>query len=79
VNQWQDPATRTGHAVWTRRGDVFAVHASGNHPGVHGLWLEAVALGYRVVVRPSQREPFTPHRLITALRQAGLGNDQVAL
>lgn len=79
VNQWRDPATRTGHAVWTRRGDVFAVHASGNHPGVHGLWLEALALGYRVAVRPSQREPFTPHRLITALRTAGLGNDQVAL
>ncbi|MGH3825017.1 MAG: aldehyde dehydrogenase family protein [Pseudonocardiaceae bacterium] len=79
VNQWRDPATRTGSAVWTRRGDVFAVHASGNHPGVHGLWLEALALGYRVAVRPSQREPFTPHRLITALRQAGLGNDQVAL
>ncbi|MGH3764301.1 MAG: aldehyde dehydrogenase family protein [Pseudonocardiaceae bacterium] len=79
VDQWRDPATRTGRAVWTRRGDVFAVHASGNHPGVHGLWLEALALGYRVAVRPSQREPFTPHRLITALRAAGLGNDQVAL
>lgn len=79
VNGWRDPATRTGRAVWTRRGDVFAVHASGNHPGVHGLWLEALALGYRVAVRPSQREPFTPHRLITALRAAGLGNDQVVL
>jgi acyl-CoA reductase-like NAD-dependent aldehyde dehydrogenase len=79
VNHWRDPLTRTGAAVWTRRGDVFAVHAPGNHPGVHGLWLEALALGYRVALRPSRRDPFTPHRLITALRSAGFGDDQVVL
>jgi acyl-CoA reductase-like NAD-dependent aldehyde dehydrogenase len=79
VNQWRDPLTRTGRAVWTRRGDVFAVHAPGNHPAVHALWLEALALGYRVAVRPSRRDPFTPHRLISALRAAGLGDDQLVL
>jgi acyl-CoA reductase-like NAD-dependent aldehyde dehydrogenase len=79
VNHWRDPLTRTGQAVWTRRGDVFAVHAPGNHPGVHGLWLEALALGYRVAVRPSRRDPFTPHRLICALRAAGFGDDRVVL
>jgi acyl-CoA reductase-like NAD-dependent aldehyde dehydrogenase len=79
VNDWRDPLTRTGRAVWTRRGDVFAVHAPGNHPGVHGLWLEALALGFRVAVRPSRRDPFTPHRLISALRTAGFGDDQVVL
>jgi acyl-CoA reductase-like NAD-dependent aldehyde dehydrogenase len=79
VNDWRDPLTRTGAAVWVRRGDVFAVHAPGNHPGVHGLWLEALALGYRVAVRPSRRDPFTPHRLISALRAAGFGNDRVVL
>jgi acyl-CoA reductase-like NAD-dependent aldehyde dehydrogenase len=79
VNDWRDPLTRTGRGVWTRRGDVFGVHAPGNHPGVHGIWLEALALGYRVAVRPSRRDPFTPHRLISALRSAGLGEDQVVL
>ncbi|GAA3548348.1 aldehyde dehydrogenase family protein [Streptomyces osmaniensis] len=79
VGDWRDPATRTGGAVWTRRGNVFAVHAAGNHPGVHALWLEALALGYRIVVRPSRREPFTPHRLVAALREAGFGADQIAL
>jgi acyl-CoA reductase-like NAD-dependent aldehyde dehydrogenase len=79
VNDWRDPLTRTGRGVWTRRGDVFAVHAPGNHPGVHGLWLEALALGYRLAVRPSRRDPFTPHRLIFALRAAGFGDDQVVL
>jgi acyl-CoA reductase-like NAD-dependent aldehyde dehydrogenase len=79
VNEWRDPLTRTGRAVWTRRGDVFAVHAPGNTPAVHALWLEALALGYRVAVRPSRREPFTPHRLVSALRDAGFGDDQVVL
>jgi acyl-CoA reductase-like NAD-dependent aldehyde dehydrogenase len=79
VNDWRDPLTRTGRAVWTRRGDVFAVHAPGNHPGVHGIWLEALALGYRVAVRPSRRDPFTPDRLIRALHAAGFRDDQVML
>jgi acyl-CoA reductase-like NAD-dependent aldehyde dehydrogenase len=79
VNRWDDPLTRTGRAVWVRRGNVFAVHAAGNHPGPHSLWPEALALGYSVAVRPSRREPFTPHRLVTALRAAGFGGDQVAL
>ncbi|MFD5082231.1 aldehyde dehydrogenase family protein [Kitasatospora sp. NPDC058406] len=79
VSDWRDGATLDGSAVWTRRGDVFAVHAAGNHPGPHGLWLEALALGYRVAVRPSRREPLTPHRLVTALRLAGFGADQVML
>ncbi|MFG3284219.1 aldehyde dehydrogenase family protein [Streptomyces sp. NPDC048111] len=79
VDHWRDPLTRTGRSVWTRRGDVFAVHAAGNHPGTHSIWPEALALGYRVAVRPSSRDPFTPHRLVTALREAGFADDQVVL
>lgn len=79
ANDWRDPGTRQGAGVWIRRGDVFAVHAPGNHPGVHSQWLEPLALGYRVAVRPSRREPLTPYRLISALRVAGFGDDQIAL
>src|ERR1700749_3538063 len=68
---WREEGTRTGGAVGVRRGEVFAVHAAGNGPGVHGLWPQALALGYRVAVRPSRREPLTAHRLIHALGQAG--------
>lgn len=68
---WRAEATRRGGAVWARRGEVFAVHAAGNGPGVHGLWPQALALGYRVAVRPSRREPLTAHRLVHALRQGG--------
>ncbi|MFE0515307.1 aldehyde dehydrogenase family protein [Streptomyces sp. NPDC058964] len=79
VLDWRDPRTRTGAAVWTRRGEVLAVNAAGNHPAPHALWLEALALGYRVAVRPSRREPFTPHRLVAALRASGFGDDHVVL
>jgi acyl-CoA reductase-like NAD-dependent aldehyde dehydrogenase len=74
-----DPAVKTGAGLWIRRGDVFSVHAAGNHPAIHGGWLEALALGYRIAVRPSRREPLTPHRLISALRDAGFSADQVVL
>jgi acyl-CoA reductase-like NAD-dependent aldehyde dehydrogenase len=68
---WREERTRRGSAVWARRGEVFAVHAAGNGPGVHALWPQALALGYRVAVRPSRREPLTAHRLVNALREAG--------
>ncbi len=71
VLDWRDVRSRDGSAVWVRRGEVFAVLASGNGPGVHGLWPQALALGYRVTVRPSRREPLTAHRLVHALREAG--------
>lgn len=76
---WQHPSTRTGRAVWARRGGLFAIHAAGNHPGTHAIWPEALALGYRVAVRPSSRDPFTPHRLISALRTAGIPSDNIVL
>ncbi|MFA4082237.1 aldehyde dehydrogenase family protein [Mycobacteroides salmoniphilum] len=72
---WRDERTRQGSAVWVRRGEVLAVHASGNSPGVHGAWAQALALGYRVAIRPSRREPFTGHRLVNALRQAGFRSE----
>ncbi len=71
ASDWRDARTRGGAAVWVRRGEVFGVLASGNGPGVHGLWPQALALGYRVAVRPSRREPLTAHRLVHALREAG--------
>jgi acyl-CoA reductase-like NAD-dependent aldehyde dehydrogenase len=69
---WRD---QRGGAVWARRGETLAVHAPGNAPGVHGLWPQALALGYRVAIRPSRREPFTAHRLVTALRSSGFRDE----
>ena len=72
-----DPMAVQGAGLWVRRGKVFGIHAAGNHPAIHGGWLEALALGYRVAVRPSRREPLTPWRLVTALHEAGFARDQV--
>ncbi|MFF5860047.1 aldehyde dehydrogenase family protein [Streptomyces sp. NPDC012751] len=66
-------------AAWCRTGDVFAVHAAGNSPGVHAMWPEALALGYRIVVRPSHRDPLTPFRLVEALRRAGVPPAQLIM
>lgn len=77
ADDWR--SVRTAGAVWVPRGEVLAVQAPANHPAVHTVWLEALALGYRVAVRPSGREPFTPHRLVGALQAAGFGRGQVVL
>ncbi|MEV6058940.1 aldehyde dehydrogenase family protein [Nocardia asteroides] len=79
VAEWSDARTGDGAGVWVRKGEVFAVHAAGNTPAVHGLWPEALALGYKVVVRPSAREPFTAFRLVSALRAAGFPPQIVTL
>ncbi|RKT55467.1 aldehyde dehydrogenase family protein [Saccharothrix australiensis] len=68
-----------GRAVWARRGDVLGVLAPGNHPLPHALWLTASALGYRVAVRPSARDPLTAARLVRALHAAGLAPGHCAL
>ncbi|WP_119343964.1 aldehyde dehydrogenase family protein [Facilibium subflavum] len=67
-----------GCAQSVRRGEVLSVIAPGNGPGVHAIWPQAVALGYRVVLRPSEREPYTAQRLIQAMFEAGL-EDYVAM
>ena len=72
VFDWRDERTRKGCAVWARRGQVYSVHASGNTAALLGFWIEALLLGYRVAIRPSRREPFTVHRMVLALREAGL-------
>jgi len=66
-------------AAWCRVSDVFAVNAAGNSPGVHSMWIEALAPGYRVAVRPSTRGPLTPGRLISALRRAGMPGHQAIM
>ncbi|MEV6258655.1 aldehyde dehydrogenase family protein [Nocardia sp. NPDC051929] len=79
VSEGAEPKTRNGAVVWTRKGHLFAVHAPGNTPAAHGLWPEALALGYAVAVRPSNREPFTPARLVAALREAGFDERTITL
>ncbi|MFF2554769.1 aldehyde dehydrogenase family protein [Nocardia sp. NPDC058058] len=62
-----------------RRGELVTVLSPANHPGVHVVLFELVALGYKIIVRPSRRDPFTPARIVRALIDAGLAEDTIAL
>ncbi|MYY05517.1 aldehyde dehydrogenase family protein [Streptomyces sp. SID4913] len=69
----------SGRSRWSRRGRVLGVVAPSNHPGTHIAWLQALALGYSVAVRPGARDPFTPQRLVHALLDAGLEPGRISL
>jgi hypothetical protein len=43
-----------------------------NSPGVHSLWLPAVALKTSLVLKPGREEPWTPLRVIESFLAAGL-------
>ncbi|HXT68950.1 MAG TPA: aldehyde dehydrogenase family protein [Vicinamibacterales bacterium] len=46
-----------------------------NSPGVHGLWIPAIAMKMPLVLRPGSAEPWTPFRIIQALMKAGVPAD----
>ena len=76
---YSDQVKQSGCAQVVRKGEVLAVVAPGNGTGVHALWPQAIALGYRVVIRPSEREPWTAQRLVQALTESGLADYVVML
>ncbi len=43
-----------------------------NSPGVHTLWLPAVALQLGLVLKPGSQEPWTAYRMIAAFIEAGI-------
>lgn len=43
-----------------------------NSPGVHTLWLPAVALQIGLVLKPGSQEPWTPYRMISAFIESGI-------
>ena len=49
----------------------FGAVLPANSPGVHALWLPAFALKMPLALKPGQREPWTPLRIIESLRAAG--------
>lgn len=50
-----------------------------NSPGVHTLWLPAVALQLGLVLKPGGKEPWTPYRIFSALIEAGLPAEAFSL
>lgn len=60
------------------RAQALGVVLPNNSPGVHGLWLPAIALRTPLVLRPGSAEPWTPYRLIQALMQVGVPREAFA-
>jgi acyl-CoA reductase-like NAD-dependent aldehyde dehydrogenase len=52
--------------------DTFGAVLPSNSPGVHALWVPAVALKMPIVLKPGREEPWTPFRVIQALMTAGI-------
>jgi len=54
-----------------REGRIFGAVLPSNSPGVHGLWIPAIALKAPIVLKPGREEPWTPNRIIQALIAEG--------
>ncbi len=62
-----------GHAVsFTARAGALGVVLPSNSPGVHSLWVPAIALKTALVLKPGSAEPWTPYRLVQAFIAAGI-------
>lgn len=65
-----------GHALsFVPRSPTLGVVLPSNSPGVHSLWVPAIALKTALVLKPGSAEPWTPYRLIQAFLRAGVPPD----
>jgi acyl-CoA reductase-like NAD-dependent aldehyde dehydrogenase len=65
--------THEGHAVsFFPRTSSLGVILPSNSPGVHSLWVPAVALKTALVLKPGSSEPWSPYRIIQAMIRAGV-------
>ncbi len=63
---------------YQRQADMLGAVLPSNSPGVHSLWIPAVALKVPVVLRPGRLEPWTPFRVAQALKAAGCPAEAVS-
>ncbi|WP_342429025.1 aldehyde dehydrogenase family protein [Paenibacillus sp. FSL L8-0158] len=75
----EDAPRKNKTAYWIPKGQILSVIAPGNNPAVHKAWIEALAAGYKILLRPSAKDPFTPYRLIRCLLAAGISPSMIAL
>jgi acyl-CoA reductase-like NAD-dependent aldehyde dehydrogenase len=57
---------------YRRESGILGAVLPSNSPGVHSLWLPAVALKVTLALKPGRQEPWTPYRVCQALLAAGL-------
>jgi acyl-CoA reductase-like NAD-dependent aldehyde dehydrogenase len=64
--------THDGHAIsFYPRTQALGVVLPSNSPGVHSLWVPAIALKMPLVLKPGSAEPWSPFRIIQAFIRAG--------
>ena len=66
---WGEQGGRT--LSYRRLSDVLGAVLPNNSPGVHTLWLPALALKVPLALKPGSREPWTPFRIAQAFIAAG--------
>lgn len=52
--------------------DVLGAVLPSNSPGVHSLWVQALAMKVPVFLKPGSQEPWSPYRIAQAFYAAGL-------
>ncbi len=55
--------------------DALGAVLPSNSPGVHSLWIPAVALKVPLVLKPGREEPWTPYRIAQAFIEAGVPSE----
>jgi acyl-CoA reductase-like NAD-dependent aldehyde dehydrogenase len=67
-----------GHGVhggntisFSRQARTFGAVLPSNSPGVHSLWIPAIALKTPIVLKPGREEPWSPYRIIQSFIVAG--------
>jgi acyl-CoA reductase-like NAD-dependent aldehyde dehydrogenase len=61
----------SGPVSFRREADALGLVLPSNSPGVHALWLPAVALEVALAIKPGRQDPWTPYRIVQALVAAG--------
>jgi acyl-CoA reductase-like NAD-dependent aldehyde dehydrogenase len=61
----------SGMVSFRREADALGLVLPSNSPGVHALWLPAIALKVALAIKPGRQEPWTPYRLVQAFVAAG--------
>lgn len=62
-----------GHAVsFFARTNSLGVILPSNSPGVHSLWIPAIAMKVALVLKPGSSEPWSPYRIAQAMIKAGI-------
>ena len=59
------------HLSYVPQTDALGAVLPNNSPGVHALWIPAVALKTPLILKPGSLEPWTPFRIAQALIEAG--------